>query len=117
MKLQTTACHRDQRAGKTIALLLLVCACSSQQTKPRDAGGSVTKDASGDESRDANPSISFLTSHGRNIADESDNTIVLKGVNLGGIWEWESWIWGGPLSVNATGSTTDIQAHFATVPL
>jgi endoglucanase len=115
MKLQTTACHRDQRAGKTIALLLLVCACSSQQTKPRDAGGSVTKDASGDESRDANPSISFLTSHGRNIADESDNTIVLKGVNLGGIWEWESWIWGGPLSVNATGSTTDIQAHFATV--
>jgi len=36
---------------------------------------------------------------GRRLVDGAGRPLVLKGVNLGGAFLWEGWIWGGPLSL------------------
>jgi hypothetical protein len=36
---------------------------------------------------------------GQRLVDGAGRTLALKGVNLGGTFLWEAWIWGGPLSL------------------
>lgn len=113
--------RRGRRAGWSVAgavtFMVLASASCGSGGDPQATDSAVPTDGATPDLPGASngSSVTLLTNQGTDIVDQTGNRVVLGGVNLGGAWEWEAWLWGGGVSLNATGGTTDIQDHFAAI--